>query len=79
MPRVTGQVDGGAGAFVQLQDATGDFVGEVRADEGGGFTFHATPGRWVVVCLLPGRRRGEREIELGNEDLHVRVPVSQLA
>lgn len=68
-----GTIEEGAGAFVQLRDREGDFVGEVRADEDGHFTFHAIPGQWTVVCLTSARRR-ERVIDLGPEDVDIRVP-----
>lgn len=70
MPKVMGSIEEGAGAFVQLRDSGGDFVGEVRADDEGRFTFHAIPGDWTIVCLTPARRR-ERRIDLGPEDVHV--------
>lgn len=72
MPKVIGTIDHGAGAFVQLRDAEGDFVGEVRADDHGHFTFHAIPGHWRVICLTPSGRR-EQEIDLGPDDVDIRV------
>lgn len=74
MPRLTGTIDEGAGSFVQLRDAEGDFVGEVRADDEGRFVFYAIPGHWRVICLTPGKSRRQREIDLGPEDLDVRLP-----
>ena len=73
MPRLMGRVEEGAGAFVQLRDGAGDFVGEVRADDGGRFTFYAVPGHWTIVCLTPARRR-EQSVDLGRADLDVRLP-----
>jgi Protein of unknown function (DUF1416) len=73
MPRLSGTIDDGAGSFVQLRDAEGDFVGEVRADEEGHFVFYAIPGRWRVICLTPGRNRRQQEVELGSDDLDVRL------
>ena len=73
MPRLIGTIEDGAGAFVQLRNDGGDFVGEVRADDEGHFTFYAIPGHWTVICLTPTRRR-ERIIDLGSEDLDIRVP-----
>jgi hypothetical protein len=74
VPRLTGRIDGGAGSFVQLRDAEGDFVGEVRADDEGRFVFHAIPGHWRVICLTPGRNRRQQEVDLGAADLDVRIP-----
>lgn len=73
MPRLTGRIDEGAGAFVQLRDAGGDFVGEVRADAEGRFVLYAVPGHWTVICLTPGRRR-EQEVQLDSGDLDITVP-----
>jgi hypothetical protein len=73
MPRLVGNIEDGAGAFVQLRDQAGDFVGEVRADSDGNFTFYAIPGHWTVICLTPNRRR-ERVIDLGRDDIDIRVP-----
>ena len=73
MPRVMGTVDRGAGAFVQLRDAGGDFVGEVRADEEGDFVFYAIPGHWHVVCLIPGGLRFEQDFDIGPDDIDLRV------
>ena len=73
MPRLTGTIEGGAGAFVQLRDGDGEFVGEVRADDAGSFVFYAVPGHWRVVCLTPDGRR-EEEIDLGPADLDIRMP-----
>lgn len=72
VPRLTGVIDGGAGAFVQLRDEDGDFVGEVRADDEGHFTFYAIPGHWRVVALIPGAGRQETDVDLGNEDIDIR-------
>ena len=73
MPRLMGTINHGAGAFVQLRDSNGDFVGEVRADEAGQFTFHAIPGHWTVIYLTPGHR-GEQAVELGPDDVVVDLP-----
>lgn len=73
MPRVSGNIEEGAGAFVQLRDDDGDFVGEVRADGDGNFTLYAVAGRWTVVCLTPGRRR-EKHLELEAADIDIEVP-----
>ena len=72
MPRLVGTIENGAGAFVQLRDQDGDFVGEVRADHDGNFTFYAIPGQWTVICLTPNRRR-ERVIDLGRDDVDIRL------
>jgi hypothetical protein len=72
--RLTGTIDDGAGAFVQLRDSNGDFVGEVRADEAGRFVFNAIPGHWLLICLTPGPRRRQQEIDLGADDVDIRVP-----
>lgn len=73
MPRLTGTIDDGAGAFVQLRDAAGDFVGEVRADGEGRFVFYTIPGRWSVICLIPGQDRRQHNVDLGADDVDVRV------
>jgi hypothetical protein len=59
---------------VQLRDAGGDFVGEVRADDQGGFTFYAVPGDWHVICLMPGGRRLERDVTIDLTDVVIKVP-----
>ncbi len=73
VPRLTGTIDEGAGAFVQLRDSGGDFVGEVRADDEGHFTLYAIPGHWRLICLTPGNRR-EQDIDVGTEDVTIRLP-----
>lgn len=73
MPRLRGTIEEGAGAFVQLRDEGGDFVGEVRADEEGHFALYAVPGHWTLICLTPGGRRQKR-IEIGAEDIDIRLP-----
>ena len=73
MPRLTGTVEEGPGAFVQLRDEGGDFAGEVRADEEGRFTLYPIPGHWTVICLTPDRRR-QQDIEVGAQDVEIRVP-----
>jgi len=73
MPRLTGTIEEGAGAFVQLRDSGGDFVGEVRADAQGRFLLYAIPGHWTVICLTPGRRR-EQQVDIGTDDLTIRLP-----
>lgn len=73
MPRLTGTIEDGAGAFVQLRDQGGDFVGEVRADDDGTFILYPIPGEWTVICLTPNDRR-EQHIDVGNEDIDIRVP-----
>ena len=73
MPRLTGTIEHGAGAFVQLRDHEGDFVGEVRADDEGRFTLYPIAGEWTVICLTPGERR-EQHVDVGQEDIDIRVP-----
>lgn len=73
MPRLTGTIEEGPGAFVQLRDEGGDFVGEVRADEEGRFTLYPIPGHWTVVCLTPDGRH-QQEVEVGAQDIEIRVP-----
>lgn len=73
MPRLTGTIENGAGAFVQLRDGDGDFVGEVRADDEGHFTLYPIAGRWTVVCLTPDYRRVHR-VEVGAADVDILVP-----
>ncbi len=73
MPRVIGTIEEGAGAFVQLRDSGGDFVGEVRADNEGHFTLYAIPGHWRIICLTPGGR-GEQEVDVGVDDVDIRLP-----
>jgi hypothetical protein len=72
LPKLSGTIDRGAGAFVQLRDAEGDFVGEVRADDEGHFTLYAIPGQWHIICLTPGERR-EQVVDLGTTDIDIRV------
>lgn len=72
MPRLSGTIEHGAGAFVQLRDHEGDFVGEVRADERGRFTLYPIPGTWTVICLTPDERR-ERDVEIGADDVEILV------
>ena len=74
MPRLTGTIEEGSGAFVQLRDAGGDFVGEVRADSQGRFTLYAVPGHWTVICLTPGRRR-EKDVDMDRSDVDIRIAV----
>jgi len=73
LPRLTGTIEQGAGAFVQLRDREGDFVGEVRADQEGRFTLFPIPGEWTVICLTPGDRR-EQTVNVGRDDVDIRVP-----
>ena len=72
MPRLTGTIEQGAGAFVQLRDHEGDFVGEVRADQDGRFTLYPIPGEWTVICLTPSNRR-EQQVDVGMDDIDIRV------
>ncbi|HVA74794.1 MAG TPA: DUF1416 domain-containing protein [Acidimicrobiales bacterium] len=72
MPRLTGTIENGSGAFVQLRDGEGDFVGEVRADDEGRFTLYPIAGEWTVICLTPNNRR-EQHVDMGNEDVDIRV------
>ena len=75
MPRLTGTIAAGGapagGAYVQIQNVAGDFQAEVRTDAAGRFVLHPVRGRWRLVCWLPGDRRGEREVEVGAEDLRI--------
>lgn len=73
MAQLKGTVEEGPGAFVQLRDQSGDFVGEVRADDQGRFVLYAIPGRWTIVCLTPDRRR-QHEVDVGTADIDIQVP-----
>ena len=64
------------GAYVRLLSSTRDFVGEIRADDEGRFTFFVAPGDWVVVCLVPGADRAEHVFTLAQgQELDVEVDV----
>ncbi len=80
MPRLTGTiVASGApaeGAYVQIQNLTGDFQAEVRTDAAGRFVLHPIRGRWRLVCWLPGDGRAEHEVEVVAEDLDVEVALA---
>jgi hypothetical protein len=80
MPRLTGVVLAGGwpaeNAYVQLQNLGGDFQGEVRADAEGRFVLHPVQGRWRLISWLPGGLRAELEIEVGTEDLEVKVALA---
>ena len=73
MPRLTGTIEQGAGAFVQLRDHDGDFAGEVRADDHGRFILYPVPGEWTVICLTPNDRR-EQRVDIGTDDVDILVP-----
>jgi hypothetical protein len=70
--------DGGPakGAYVRLLDATRDFVGEIRVNDEGRFTFFVAPGDWLLVILVPGLERTEHPVSLSQgEELDVEVDV----
>lgn len=77
MARLTGivRLDGkpADGAYVQLQNDSGDFQGEVRTDADGKFVLYPSPGRWRLVSWLPPAARGEQNIDVTGEDLDVRL------
>ena len=77
MPRLTGTVAAAdqpaAWAYVQLTNLAGDFQGEVRADEHGGFVLHPQPGQWRLVAWSPGHGRTDRTVEVASSDLEVRL------
>jgi hypothetical protein len=80
MARVTGTVMGTAGpiprAYVQLRDATDDFVAEVRTDDAGRFVLYPAKGRWRVVSWAPGTERVVRDVEVAGtpaEELNLEV------
>ena len=43
----------------------------MRADDSGHFVFYAIPGHWRVICLAPGGRRVEHEVDMGSSDVDV--------
>jgi len=77
MPRLTGSViSGGApaeNAYVQLQNLSGDFQAEVRTGTGGKFVLHPVRGRWKLVAWLPGGSRDEREVDIAQDDVEVKI------
>jgi hypothetical protein len=81
MPRLTGVVVAGVapadGAYVQIQNLAGDFQGEVRTDAAGGFVLYPVPGRWRLVCWLPGGGRAEQDVEVGPVDQEVEIALSE--
>ena len=81
MPRLTGTVRAGGtaadGAYVQLRNLTGDFVGEVRTDTDGTFVLHPGKGRWRLVSWLPGRGQWNDEVEIGAGDLQVEIDLGE--
>ncbi len=58
--KITGTVtrDGEpARCYVRLLDRSGEFVGEVRTDNAGGFAFHVVAGEWTVRVISAGGSR----------------------
>jgi hypothetical protein len=43
----------GAGVYVRLLDAAGEFTAEVPTNDDGEFRFFAAPGPWTVRALAP--------------------------
>ncbi len=80
MPKLTGTIVAGGtpanGAYVQIQNLAGDFQGEVRTDMGGGFVLYPIPGRWRLVCWLPGNGRGDLEVEVRPAGLDVEIALA---
>jgi hypothetical protein len=58
---------------VQLTNPDGDFQGEVRADEHGGFVLHPVPGQWRLVAWAPGLGRTDRSVDVASADLEVQL------
>jgi hypothetical protein len=56
------------GAYVQLRNSEGDFIGEVRADESGSFVLYACRGTWQVVAWAPGRGRTQQQVRANLDD-----------
>ncbi len=86
MPRLSGPVMARGApvekAYVQIQNLTGDFQGEVRTDSEGKFVLYPVRGRWRFVSWLrPGRHPGRRvQPHLGGGPDHLQPgnPVRQL-
>jgi Protein of unknown function (DUF1416) len=80
MPKLTGNVvavgEAAEGAYVQIQNLAGDFQAEVRTDVAGRFVLYPIPGRWRLVCWLPGDGRAEREVSVGAANLDVEVTLT---
>ncbi len=66
-----------AAAYVRLLDATGEFTAEVVSSATGVFRFFASPGKWTVRALAPGRQRVGRP--RGRGRLHRDARRDQLA
>jgi hypothetical protein len=68
------------GAYIRLLDGKGDFVGEIRSDGAGEFTFFANGGPWRLVVLAPGADRLEHAVELTQgQELEVTLELSGAA
>ncbi len=75
MARLTGTVVRGTGpaggAYVQLQNLSGDFQAEVRTGPDGRFVLYPVPGLWRLVCFAPSSRRAEQLVDVGVSDVEV--------
>ncbi len=80
MPRLSGTVMARGApvekAYVQIQNLTGDFQGEVRTDSEGKFVLYPVRGRWRLVSWLPGDGRAEREVHIGGADLDIQIALT---
>jgi hypothetical protein len=51
------------GACINLMDPAKDFlIAERRTGEDGTFSFHTTPGQWVLVCRAAGADAVRKEV-----------------
>lgn len=57
-------------AYVDLLDPQETFIAERRTGADGEYSFHTTPGRWVLVCRSSGSEPVRHEVD-GTGELRV--------
>jgi hypothetical protein len=51
------------GAYINLMDPSKDFlIAERRTGQDGTYSFHTTPGHWLLVCRAAGSEPAQREV-----------------
>jgi hypothetical protein len=62
-----------AGATVEVHNARGDVVDQVRTTDEGAFTYYLNPGRWTLKTYDARGHRGNQEVAISEGDATMRV------
>ena len=63
-------------AVIELHNSQGDVVDQVQANDDGRYTYHLSPGDWVLNVWDAQGHRGRRGVTIAEQDTNVDIELA---